>query len=554
MVEINNQDFAVFQPKKEKIIAANGNVICTQLNHRKDTLYLYPNIYKPNRKLRVLLNSEFFPGLISCSCIQLVFLLPYITKTENRAQKWRLVVITDKCQVYHNFPDSVSGRNGIVTFEESFIWDLPGNKYPSLNDKCEDYEYYYPYLPKSAYEYHPAGNTQKYFIAKNKNGREEKLSRFYFPRRSAASNPFVYLGGYEPDPLMTFIGTYAGNASSRDSSRIVVFASHDGGKNWFAKYEFNDDGRAENYGSSICNDTNDSFDCTSWSICKRELVPSKTDVLQLKCGMPIKVKKIAWKETAEVTCERKHGLSSGNIIALKGNSIIKGENALFNNDFDDGNFGNGIFYKVKVIDEVTLQLFECISKSRTTLPAKHIHSINRVKDGFLIATGEMYPQGWIVLASITDSDNWSNNYACDNEIPFIRLNSARDSIQRIVGAILLDNEDHEIVFASDCSSMNVEYIEVVDGIPTNTMGIYRGKLKDIDDFRDYRLWEEVKEPAFFFKDLDGCYVYCGQRGELALGFDRGKKWRHGKLETPLIHYMGRTANYFVIDGKILLIK
>lgn len=553
-IELKNEYFSVYQPKTEKIIAADGNVVCTQLVYRKDILFLYPDINKPNRKFKVLFNSKFFPDLISCSRIQFVLLLPYIPKTDNRTPKWRLVVITDKCQVYHNFPENVSGRNGMITFKESFIWDLPGNKYPSKNVNCEEYEYYNPYLPESAYEYHPAGNSPRSFIAKNRSGREETLSRFYFPKRSAAANPFVYLDGYEPDTLISFIGTYAGNSSSGDGSRIVVFATHDGGKNWFARYEFNDDGRAENYGNNLCKISEQQIDCSTWNICKRELMPSKKDAIMVKCRQPIKVKKLVWNETAEIICNSEHGLLSGNIIAIKGIANTDEENALLNNEFNDNDFGNGVFYKVKVIDKVTFQLFECISKSKTNLPARHIHSINRVKNGFLIATGETYPQGWLVLASITDSDNWSNNYAWDDEIPFIRLNSAKDSVQRIVGAIILDNKDRDLIYASDCSSMNTDHIEVIDGIPTNSMGIYKGKLEDIDDFRNYELWEEVKEPSFFFKDLDGCYVYCGQRGELALGFERGKTWRHGKLSSPLIHYMGRTTNYFVIDGKILMIK
>ena len=161
-IELKNEYFSVYQPKTEKIIAADGNVVCTQLVYRKDILFLYPDINKPNRKFKVLFNSKFFPDLISCSRIQFVLLLPYIPKTDNRTPKWRLVVITDKCQVYHNFPENVSGRNGMITFKESFIWDLPGNKYPSKNVNCEEYEYYNPYLPESAYEYHPAGNSPSY--------------------------------------------------------------------------------------------------------------------------------------------------------------------------------------------------------------------------------------------------------------------------------------------------------------------------------------------------------------------------------------------------------
>lgn len=553
--ELENKDFAVYMPTKEKIVAAYDKAVCTQPLSRKDILFLYPDVHVPNRRFKIQFNSDSFPGLISGSHILLVLIVPYIPKEGDRTPKWRMAVVTDKCQVYHNYPDGVSHHKGIIAFEESLIWDLPGNKYPSLSELCEDYEYYYPFLPESCYEYHPAGKTPKHYRVTYEDGRVETLSRFYFPKRSALTNPFYYLNGYEPDPLMTFIGSYAGNSSANDASRIVVFATHDGGKNWFAKYEFNDDGRAKNYGNSLSNrGLIENEDSISWKLCKKEWIPSENDATQTLCKSSVNVMKAVWNDTLELTCDQPHGLSSGNIITLKGDGKTKAEKALFNNGFNDGYFGNGVFYKVKVIDDITVQLYECVSKSKTNLPARHIHSINRVKNGFLIATGEMYPQGWLMLISLTDSDNWNVYLACD-EIPFIRLNSARDSVQRIVGAIMLDNkEDHELIYASDCSSMNIKHIEIVDGIPTNQMGIYKGKLDDIDDFRKFTLLEEVKEPSFFFKNLDGCYVYCGQRGELALGFDRGKTWRHGKLDTALVHYMGRTANYFVIDGKILRIK
>jgi len=46
----------------------------------------------------------------------------------------------------------------------------------------------------------------------------------------------------------------------------------------------------------------------------------------------------------------------------------------------------------------------------------------------------------------------------------------------------------------------------------------------------------------------------GQRGEIAIGMDNGRFWHRARLEKPLVRYMGRTLNFFVIDGKILRIK
>ena len=291
-------------------------------------------------------------------------------------------------------------------------------------------------------------------------------------------------------------------------------------------------------------------------LAKREFVAPANGELQLKCGKQIPVKSVSWSDSIELTCEEEHGLQSGEIVALTGNSDNKLETVLLNNDFADNDFGNGLFYKVKVIDPCKVILFECVSKSKVCLPARHIHSINRVKDGWTLATGEFYPEGWLLMMNVISADNWGE-VSVNNDVYFVRLNTGEKSIQRILGATILpDPNNPQIIYASDCSTIVKDRIQAISGdtIKLNSIGIYKGKLSDADDFAKFDLLEEVKEPSYFFKELDGCYVFCGQRGELALGFERGKSWKHGRLDAPLVHYMGRTKDYFVIDGKILRLK
>ena len=149
--ELSNQSFSVYSPKKEKIIAAYQNTLCTRLISQKNVLFLYPDARRDHYRHKIVLCKEQFPGLIEGSNIQLVLLLPYIDN-DDKLPKVRLNVITDRCQVYYNNPN---GKNQITQFRESLIWDLPGNKYPSQNENCEDYEYYNPFLPSEVYEYHP---------------------------------------------------------------------------------------------------------------------------------------------------------------------------------------------------------------------------------------------------------------------------------------------------------------------------------------------------------------------------------------------------------------
>ena len=60
-VEIDNKQFAVYKPKKEKIVAANGDVVCTQLLHNKK-LCIFTQIFKSQIvDIRYLLIKTLFP-------------------------------------------------------------------------------------------------------------------------------------------------------------------------------------------------------------------------------------------------------------------------------------------------------------------------------------------------------------------------------------------------------------------------------------------------------------------------------------------------------------
>ena len=76
----------------------------------------------------------------------------------------------------------------------------------------------------------------------------------------------------------------------------------------------------------------------------------------------------------------------------------------------------------------------------------------------------------------------------------------------------------------------------------------------MDAFSKFELVLDVLEPSYYFKEHDGCLVFCGQRGELCLGFENGSRWVRARLEKPLIHYMGRTPDFFVMDGLLLRLR
>ena len=48
------------------------------------------------------------------------------------------------------------------------------------------------------------------------------------------------MGGYEPDYKMTLLASYRSNTDI--AARNVIFMTDDGGRQWYAKYEFGDMG------------------------------------------------------------------------------------------------------------------------------------------------------------------------------------------------------------------------------------------------------------------------------------------------------------------------
>lgn len=551
-----NNAVSLFRPSitGKKVVAAWNGVVCASPFINKNVIYLYPNYQNMQRKYVIHLNNKSFPELIENSKIQSCLIIPYVRQIEKNRPKpsWRLVIITDKCQVYHNFPAHGKEFEGeecyrdITRFAESAVWDLPGNKYPSKDSNCDECEYYYPFLPEASYEYHPSirrgdnrfgsictGKTYEY----EENGKTVKLSRFYFPIRSAECNSFSFMGGYEPDYKMTLIGTYCSNLEH--GSRIVVFATSDGGRNFFAKYEFNDNGRTENYGNPL-NPT--ALACTPdnpelW-INQRTL--TYNDTQKWTYESKIKVLGIDLSKSIILEVEENESIESGNVILLSGNSSTIQWNSLLNK-----------LYKVKKLSTSRIELYELVSRSKTNLPCRHIHCINRTKDGWLIGTGETYPNGWLLFLQMKAADNYTRVCA-SSKCEFIQLNYSKDSLQRIIGSVLFDDPNNTLLVASD--SPFVKRPVFYKALTHSSTGIYKGKLEDADDFTKYTCICELKEPCYFFKEINGVLIAVTQRGELAFSNDRGVSWKINRIDRQLSHYFGQTPQFICLDGWLLRFK
>lgn len=508
--------------------------------------------------------STYFENLKSGSILEYVYILPVKTYRTIK-NSCRIVVITDRKQVYHNCPDSTDNIrewSELCTFKESALWDLPilegahssyshnlpnSRFIPSLDSNAVAPYKFFPVLPRgNGYRndnWYNAVDTSV-FPAKREYQINENFKVIY-PRfvtgTEYGSNPLMVLrGNMAIKPFLTVLGTYSG------TNRHIVWATFDGGREWFASYEFG----GANYpvsgfgyegidslpntitGPAIDTNIADISEALGSGLfsayLRKENLPTaenKEPVNGWVIGNPIPVTSISKAKPAVVTTSTAHGLQDRDIVFFK---KIE-ENAtefdfLTNPTATENSAGNGVFFYVKVVDETSFKLFWMMSNPDNPLPARHIHSINNTADGFLVSTGEEYTnrEGWIMKASIAAEPTDPSTLA---RYKYDRLNSTTNSISRACGFLIdgSDNSNPDCYFASDSRRIQVPLaIEGRTNLNHIPSGIFKGKFSDIDDFSK---WECVcQNPA-------GVVEYMQQFGRniIAIGIESififdGERW------------------------------
>lgn len=582
----DNSDYTIYRRplKSKKVIAAYDNSVAFLNNNG---ILLYPNYGNKMVKFNIKFNLNNFPNLIADSKIDLCYFIPYMREVSNNryVKVLRLNIITDKGQIYHNYPARNKQIEGsffdtdIKLFEESAIWDLPTAKYPSSIKNVNSFERYYPGLPFENYQYHPISNDDVKFYDKYKNGgfgkyfeyvednKVIKLPRFYFYSRTSEANSMHFIGTPGFDSKMNLIGTYRSN---RDKGvRICLFSSNDGGRNWFCKYEFADMGEYDfkqgdtntwghNYGNPIKNFSyHNKYVHNSISFRKRKVLLNHDALFEWQDE--IKISKILNDEYLRFYVDDKHHLDNGNIISLVSNSTQdESISWLINNTISETSNGNNMLFKVKVIDEYTFELRECLSQSTHNVCCRHIHHINRIRDGWLIGTGEIYPNGWVLYAQMKEADTFSVKHAYE-KLNVYKLNNSKNSVQRTLGMILTSGLDDNVIYASDHDTLDLGIdqnfkILTNEDISRGSTGVFIGKLSDINDRSKFKCIFEAVEPCFFFQKLNGVLVFCGQRGELAMSFDNGQTWRENRISKCFMNHYGTIGSVQFFDDYIILFK
>lgn len=591
--KIDTLKYSIFENSRGygNVVAAYGDMLLYQSYRNKNKLTLFPYYQNMIIRRHIILCEKKFPGLLPNSAILQCFFIPYIRViAKNQYQKAvRLIIITDKAQVYHNYPsrdkvyDGLSDPGDITSFEESVIWDLPGKRYPSsMVDNNSAIERYYPNLPQECYNYHPSLNTDKTYKDKynnggfgkmtmvTKNGQRVNVSRFYIYSRKSQANPFHFIGTGEKGFKMTIIATYRSNTNA--GVRTCVFATTDGGRQWFCKYEFADFGEYEfrqgdsesygtNFGNLIINDGyNDNY--------LGDLIIKKRILIVPSIANKEPVNKFRWIEIGKVTAisqnkhltfktSKPHGLTTGNIISLSSDKDNTSYSWMINNSTSPDSAGNGLLFKIYIIDDNTISLYELVSSPDSDLPCRHIHHVNRIKDGWLIGTGEIYPNGWLLYLQLKMADSFSIVSASDDMI-FIRLNSTEQSAQRTMGAFLTDEPVPRIIYASDHDILLRQKHSICERrteiFMRNSTGVFDCLLSEIDDRTSHRVVFEATEPCFFFQQLNSLFLFSGQRGELGISFDYCKTWYRERLSKPIIHYLGSNGQRYYFDNCIIIRK
>ncbi len=586
---IDTEEYAIYERpmKADVVVAAYGDIVIKQ---RGDRLFYIPNARVPFIKYRIDLCEKDFPGLIHGSHFMQCLLLPYlrVVKKDTYVKDVRLCVFTDKGQVFHNKPsrdkncDGFSKSEDIIKFEESVIWDLPGRKHPSNHIDRDECECYFPGLPDYCYTYSPRINVDTEYkdlygnggfgksIEVYENGERQICARFYQYARTLQSNALRFIGTGFRNDKMNLIGTYCSNVE--EGVRVCFFASSDGGRQWYCKYEFSDTGEysfqqghsnawGTNFGNRIKLDKDaDCTDCNitvnKRTICLPESADGsvKTTFQWTESG---KVRFVKAEGTAKVYTDRSHGLTTGNIVALLADGS-KPENAnwMLSDKLDGSGNTGGFQFKVKVVDDYCFEIYELVSSAKPTLPCRHIHHINTLKDGWIIGTGEIYPNGWLLYVQQKKADTYSIVNASEGLI-MRRINTEEGSVQRTMGLLLDDSFDKRIVYASDHDTLVGKEINnsSLRGVPRNSIGIFVGRLKDIDDRSAFECVYDASEPCYYFQKLDDMLVFTGQRGELAVCKDSNLKlWHQEHLGSTLMYYYGFFHQFHVFNDYILLRK
>lgn len=553
-------------------------------------------------KTPITLNSTNFPNILPNSKVAKVIIVPW---TRNAVSSYsgrgsRINVITSRGQVYHNFPSRSESGDGnpvdgdLYRFDESVLWELPERWTPVKTQTGNDatliatgkYKYF-PCLPDQSYEMHPAISTDNGYgnggfpstITKQNNvGEDVTFGRFWNPDNTIAQcNSMDYMGGFAPHPKLTLIGTYRNNLYD-SGTRICVFITNDGGRQWFCRYEFGASGALVNASGETLAPSGEGnwrgnvvFDGATVSSGKftvksrKSVIPSasnKEPSDKFAYSSAIAVSSISCDGTQTlVTTSTNHGIKNGEVVVFaKSDESVTDWDWIDNSGATVQSAGNGVIFLAKYVNDTSFYLMVCVHNPYNNIACRHIHSVDRCKNGYTISTGERYPQGgWIYLLECKEGDSFDKKMPWDN-LNFVRLNSTSTSVYRSLGCIV--NNDGSMIVGIDDSMINSGSIALPEGrtgsIPKASQGVYKGSVELIDSLSSWDNILETSDVTYMLKKIENVFIYMGQTGKIAISFDGGMTWVESnlpleKIDSYFYHYGGVSQERFIVCDNVLII-
>lgn len=548
--------------------ATNGSYILVSLN----------GFNGPRKK--IVLNATNFPGLKANSAVEQVVIMPWTRNptTSYPGNLWRMNVITTRNQVYHNFPSrAVSGDGTYVAgdeykFDESVIWELPERFAPVATKTGDDavriatgvYRFY-PGLKDEAYSFHPAINSDNgygnggfpdYITKTNESGVSVKFARWcHYDDTDNQSNSFGFMGGFAANEKLAFLGTYKQNQARQ--TRMCVFVSNDGGRQWFCRWESGSQCLTIDYNGQRVRDTRGDLVGVNAGLLSNPLVlPTSTEsysgegltVREKRNSIPTAASKencrFLYKSAVQVssvavnsdgnivvTTSAAHSITNGGAVVFESSALTDSDywSWIVNNGVDtSAGKDDGMAFIAKVTSTTTFVLCADYQNPHNPLFCRHVHAINHCKDGWSISCGEFYPQGWLFYVPVYESDEFTRKYPWDT-LDFVRLTSSVDSVQRPLGFVIRQDAENTVIVGVDNEFTKVDNGVLPegrtgDGFRRSSQGVWKGPLVGIDSAASYKCIFESDQVCYLFKDILGMMLYLGQMGHLGMSLDNGDTW------------------------------
>lgn len=501
--------------------------------------------------------ADNVPGILAGELIKFAYLLPFnrldrSAGVGDEQKASRIVVFTNKGRILHNFPARISGNlpnSDLFKFEESTVYNSFKRWLPT-NDKGKagGLFKYFPVL--ADYDYNQfdgrVAGTTGFVDHFNTGGVPAMTNTPLFDVLIKDGEPLRRLtyANMAKDPKLCVFANY----NNPIGSESIAIGTNNGGKTWYTKAYFaqTDDYnsmRAGNITFTPITDVAGTYVANSLKLCRKRFNVPTNEIKEPATPFVVNEADKTLITDISVSGDTILITTADNVdydgiypvVYFENVSAASEWNYICNNGFNaSGSTNNGIFFRVKKETANQYLLYGDTGDAyQSDLICRHLHTVNRVQNGFLVSTGESYRDdffegGFLYLISQINH-NGGSIYHPYNAMPVIRLTSSVNAVNRACGAYLFnDGEDPTLIYASDeptlyTSKRTFTIPDRTVGIDNTPIGIYMGKLSEIDNQAKYKCICEVKQTIISLFEHMGHFAADGMEDALCISKD-GLNW------------------------------